>query len=248
MFVDRRDIRRVMRPTLFVSALAWLALLTRPGLMAAHVHRWSALGASLAPLAAGWLLMLAAMMAPVLISPVCYLCSRSFADRRGRTVALFLAGYVAVWFVAAAPLFTIEMASMSWPLGMDLTFVVFAAVAVVWQCSPAKQICLNRCHANREIAAFGAAADRSAIRFGLEHGFWCAGACWALMLLPMLLHQAHLPAMAVVTAIVFSERVERPAFPSWRWRGPGALINLASAEMRIRLHAVRSRHHATTVP
>ena len=54
--------------------------------------------------------------------------------------------------------------------------------------SPIKQRCLNRCHADPEISAFGVAADIDALRFGTMHGIWCAGSCWALMLCPMLAH------------------------------------------------------------
>ena len=81
MFVDRREVRRVYRPALLVSALAWLVLLIRPELMAAHVHDSGMLPAinSYRMLALGWFLMLAAMMTPLLIPPICYLRSRTFA-------------------------------------------------------------------------------------------------------------------------------------------------------------------------
>ena len=254
MFVDRREVRRVYRPAILVSALAWLALLIRPELMAAHVHDSGMLPAinSYRMLALGWFLMLAAMMTPLLIPPICYLRSRTFARRRGRSVAFFAAGYFTVWTVAAALLLAIEIAAMArshLPITAgsqlsrsNLTVAALAAVALVWQCSPIKQICLNRCHANGELAAFGTEADLSAIRFGLEHGFWCAGSCWALMLLPMLLPQAHLPAMAVVTMLVFSDRLGRPRLSSWRWRGLGGLMRVALAETQIRLQDHRTRH------
>ena len=244
MFVDRREVRRVYRPAILVSALAWLALLIRPELMAAHVHDSEMLPAinSYRMLALGCFLMLAAMMTPLLIPPICYLRSRTFARRRGRSVAFFAAGYFTVWTVAAALLLGIEVAAMSWSHGSSVMVAALAAVALAWQCSPIKQICLNRCHAHGELAAFGTEADLSAIRFGLEHGFWCAGSCWALMLLPMLLPQAHLPAMAVVTMLVFCDRVGRPRLPSWRWRGLGGLMRVALAETQIRLQDHRTRH------
>jgi len=216
--VDRQEVRRVYRAALLASALSWLPLLIRPELIAAHVHDWRrALTVnSNGTLVLGWFLMLAAMMAPVLIPPICYVRSRSFARRRGRSVALFVCGYAAVWTVAAPLLLIIEAAARTLSPRPYLTVAALILVALAWQCSPIKQICLNRCHANGDIAAFGIEADLSAVRFGFEHGFWCAGSCWALMLLPPLVPQAHLLAMAVVTMLVFSDRLARPRLPNWR--------------------------------
>lgn len=236
MFVDRREVRRVSMTALVVSALAWLALLTRPELMAGHVHDMSSTGVNslrpLGTLAPGWFLMLAAMMAPLLIAPVCHIRSRSFAARRGRSGALFVAGYFAVWTVAAAVLLTIGIAVRSLLPGSRLPASAIAVVALVWQCSPIKQIGLNRCHSHREIAAFGIAADLSAMRFGIEHGFWCTVSCWALMLLTLLVSEGHLAVMAAATILVFGDRVERPRLPSWRWRGTGGLMRIAVAQTR----------------
>jgi predicted metal-binding membrane protein len=105
------------------------------------------------------------------------------------------------------------------------------------QLSPAKQRCLNRCHAHTELATFGAAADLGALRFGAAHGLWCAGSCWALMLAPMLLPQEHVAAMALVAVRTWSERLESPQPPRWRWRGLGKMRRIAAAQARIRLGA-----------
>jgi len=111
-------------------------------------------------------------------------------------------------------------------------------IALVWQFSPVKQRCLNRCHAHTELAAFGAAADFDALRFGMTHGTWCAGSCWALMLFPMLLLRGHVVAMASVAVLIFSERLEQPRPPSWRWRGLGKATRIVVAQARIRLRFV----------
>src|SRR5215469_17198668 len=51
-------------------------------------------------LALGWLSMVAAMMAPMLVSPLRHVYERSFASRRVHRMVLFIAGYAAVWFAA----------------------------------------------------------------------------------------------------------------------------------------------------
>jgi predicted metal-binding membrane protein len=189
----------------------------------------------------GWFVMLAAMMPPALISPVIYIRSRSFASRRSRSVALFIVGYVGPWTAAAAILLGIQVATLSLAPYSYFGAPVALAIALVWQCCPIKQICLNRCHAHSALAAFGSAADRSAVRFGSEYGFYCAGSCWALMLLPLLLPVGHLVAIAIATVLIFAERVERPRRPSWRWRGAGVLMRVVIAHTKVRLGDLRTR-------
>jgi predicted metal-binding membrane protein len=199
-------------------------------------------------MAASWLLMLVAMMSPVLIAPICHIRFRSFRYRRVRSVALFVAGYAAPWTALGGVLMTMDLAVKSFAPPVYLAPACMAVIALVWQCSPIKQRCLNRCHAHTELAAFGTAADLDAIRFGTTHGLWCAGSCWALMLFPMLLPSGQVPAMALVSALIFSERIERPMQPSWRWRGLGRVARLVIGQTRIRLHAHDNRWTSVTIP
>lgn len=253
---DPRELARVRNPVLLLSAAAWIWLLADPGGSAAQAHcaahpggpppgSLSALLAANPPgaLAAGWALMLAAMMAPALILPIDHLRQRSFSRRRARATGLFVAGYAAVWMAAGAVLLAAALAFRAWAPGSFLPAAGMTLLAVVWQVSPAKQRCLNRCHAHGELAAFGVAADLDALRFGLSHGIWCAGSCWALMLAPLLLPQGHTAAMAVVTVLTLGERLESPQPPRWRWRGLGRVSRLAAAQARIRLRALSGRLH-----
>jgi predicted metal-binding membrane protein len=193
-----------------------------------------------ASLAAGWILMLIAMMSPVLILPICHIRLRSFTHRRTRSVLLFVMAYGAIWMALGGILLAIELAFNVFAPQSYLPALGIVLVALVWQFSPIKQRCLNRCHSHRELAAFGAAADFASLRFGISHGIWCAGSCWALMLFPMLLPQGHLVAMAIVTILIFGERLEQPGPPSWRCRGMGKAIRIVVAQARIRL-----RDHAS---
>ena len=118
-----------------------------------------------------------------------------------------------------------------------LPAVVVGNVAFVWQCSPVKQRCLNRGHNHRELAAFGMAADLDVVSFGLMHALWCVGSCWALMLLPMLVLQGHFVAMALVTFVMNSERLERPRPVNWRLRFSGKLMRIVVSQTRIRLQS-----------
>ena len=236
MFVNLREVLKVAAPALLTCTAAWVVLLVLPGMVhpyghdiesapVPHAEPWRMLLALLS----SWFLMLAAMMPPAVISPIVYIRSRSFASRRDRSVAIFIGGYAAVWLVASLVLVAIQIASMSLASKSALGASTVVSVALVWQCCPIKQICINRCHAHRGLAAFGDAADRDALRFGVEHGFYCVGSCWALMLVPMLLSFGHLAAMAIATIFIFADRMDRPRVPSWRWRGLGPLIRIAAS-------------------
>jgi len=59
------------------------------------------------------------------------------------------------------------------------------------------------------------------------------------MLFPMLLSDGHFAAMAAVTFIMISERLEPPRPLAWRLRLRGKLMRIVVAQTRIRLHAFR---------
>lgn len=180
-----------------------------------------------------WTVMLGAMMLPLLRAPISHVRHRSFSHRRVQAITLFLAGYGAVWV-------TVGLA-VQLGLGHVLTsnVYIFTAVLVAWQCSPIKQLCLNRRHAHPELAAFGWAADRDTVLFGVSHGAWCLGSCWLLMLLPLLfIAWWHAAAMVAVTLLMAAEQLEQPLPPRWKIRAPirGARIVLAQARIWVDSH------------
>ncbi len=250
--MNGRERARVSFPILLISAVTWMVLLVNPGSIMTIAHcPVTDSGASLVSLqmllamnpissmTAGWALMLVAMMSPTLIAPIRHVLKRSFKHRRIRSVALFVVGYGAIWMAGGGVLLAaVLLLSLLMPQSF-LPAIGVGIIALVWQCSPVKQRCLNRGHNHSELAAFGIAADLDALRFGVTHGVWCVGSCWALMLFPMLLSQGHFAAMAVVSYVMISERLEQPRPLSWRLRFPGKLIRIAFAQTRIRLQRLR---------
>ena len=180
-------------------------------------------------LATGWALMVLAMMLPLAIAPLWHVRERSFARRRGRSTALFVAGFVAVWMLAGVILQTIALLARLMVPEPVACFGLAAAAALLWQLSPAKQWFLNRCHQRPPLAAFGFAADLDAFGFGVRNGAVCAGACWALMLAMLLIGQGQLPAMIAVTLFSFAETLDDPAPLNWRWRGGAKALRILAA-------------------
>jgi predicted metal-binding membrane protein len=233
-----------------VSAAAWTLLVIEPSGMVPPAYCSAAMPGmtpssmaaglfwgltQLFSLAVGWGLMLAAMMLPLLIAPVRHIRDSSFARRRVRAIALFATGYAAIWMPVGIVLLALALEVRLTAPGSPVPVVLVIILSLVWQFSPVKQRCLNRCHAHTELAAFGLAADLDALRFGLRHGIWCVGSCWALMLLPLLVLRGHLAAMAVVTLLLLAERLDSPAPARWCWRAPATAVRIAVAQARIRL-------------
>jgi predicted metal-binding membrane protein len=231
------DLVQVRNSVLICTGVAWALLIAAPTQMLAHCvamdHAPDSASLSMvmamnspASLAAGWSLMLFAMMLPVLILPIGYIRSSSFASRRARSTALFLIGYFALWIVAGPVLLALAAALRRYAPQSWLPAIAVLTVALLWQSSPWKQICLNRCHLHIGLSAFGFSADLSALRFGLVHALWCVGSCWAWMLFPLLLPHGHIIAMVLVAGLAFAERIESPALPRWQPRGLGRVTRI----------------------
>lgn len=243
----RKEFNSLRNGVMLVSLLAWVLILAPRG-RSCHCPAgevglsWPDLLLANPPaaLASGWALMLVAMMAPMLVPAIYSIHYTSFAHTRAQLVALFVAGYGVAWMLVGAIFMVVMFVMRIWLPQSWWPAAIIALAALVWQASPGKQICLNRCHSHRPLAAFGFAARRDALRMGLEHGFWCVGSCWAMMLFPMLLPSGHDLAMAAVTIVMFCERLDRGSAPTWRLRG------FRTAFLYLRQKLRRSR--ATSLP
>jgi predicted metal-binding membrane protein len=219
----RSTVRKVIdRAFVVLCAGAWLLLLTSP--LSAMKEMGGHVPADGSRLHVAWLLMLLAMMLPVLGVPLSHLFDRSLARRRLRVVALFMAAYFGIWMMCGLLLSLLPTHATP-----SLVLVIAGIVTLVWQCSPAKQHCLNRCHALPSLSAFGLQSDCDALAFGLRHGAWCIGSCLPLMISVTLVPGGHLVAMAAAAVWIFAERLERPRRPAWSLGVPVRLWRMARA-------------------
>lgn len=229
MIYDARDTAPLRIGVFLASAAAWAATFALPEGASCHFPTQAG-GASFSQVLAsqslftvssGWLLMLVAMMAPMTLPALYHIRLNSFKSRRLPLSALFLMGYTLVWMAAGVVMKGGELMAKWLAPGSYLPAIAVGLIAFVWQASPLKQRCLNRCHSHNPLSAFGVEAHRDALLMGLDHGRFCVGSCWAIMLFPMLLPKGHLVAMAAVTVLMFSERLDPPARLMWRLRGFG---------------------------
>jgi predicted metal-binding membrane protein len=202
-------------------ALALAAQATGRGRLLGHdelIHSglplWAALGVHLL----AWQVMVAAMMLPSSLPLV-----RLFAtvsrnqERPGVAMSAFLAGYAAVWTVFAALAFlgdallhhtvhaTPWLATHPAVIGGGVL-----ALAGAFQFSSLKDRCLKECrHPGGFLLPRYQRGTRAAFRLGRQHGLFCLGCCWAIMLVGFAAGVANLWWMAALTALMLFEKTGR---------------------------------------
>jgi predicted metal-binding membrane protein len=167
--------------------------------------------------AAAWALMTAAMMLPTTL-PILEMFRRITAERADSTrlVALVVLGYLGAWLgfglVAHAADASLRAAGerTSWLLtdGWIVGAVVLAG-AGGFQFSALKYRCLDKCRAPFGFIVErwrGLAPRREALKLGFDHGLFCVGCCWALMLLMFVVGTGSLGWMLALAAVMAAEK------------------------------------------
>ena len=153
-----------------------------------------------------WLLMTVAMMGPVALVGVRHTALNSLQWRRGRAVAEFSTGYLAVWAAVGAAAIAAAEAK---PLPRDVGLSVVLTGAAAWELSAAKRRVSRACHRPLPLPLYGWPAERGALVFGLRQGVACVGTCWGLMLTMVVVPGAHLLWMTALTCLIAMQRIAR---------------------------------------
>jgi predicted metal-binding membrane protein len=184
-----------------------------------------------------WAAMMAGMMLPS-AAPLLLLYARAMRNRQGLThpharVYAMAGGYDAIWaaYSVAATALQRALASTS-ILTMMMepssrrAAAVLLIVAGLYQLTPWKDACLSACRSPIALLSTrwreGVAG---AFRMGAEHGLYCLGCCWAMMLL---LFAGGVMNLGVILALTIWVAVEKLA-PFGRQSAPvSAVLLLAS--------------------
>jgi predicted metal-binding membrane protein len=174
-----------------------------------------------------WAVMMTGMMLPS-AAPMILLADR----RHGHIVAV---GYISVWTAFSAGATALQWLLMRLLILTPMMEVsarragaVLLAVAGIYQMTPLKQACLTTCQSPMAFltrrwrsGAFGA------FRMGLDHGVYCVGCCWALMMLLFVGGVMNLSVIAALTVFVAFEKL----VPLGRWgsRVTGAALLVVAA-------------------
>ncbi len=130
-------------------------------------------------------------------------------------VALFTAGYLAIWaaFSVLAAVAQLALTKLALLAPLDLTVTawlgaVLVALAGVYQLTPLKNACLRRCRSPAEfLSSHWRRGNAGAFRMGIEHGLYCVGCCWLLMSLLFVVGVMHLVWVAVIAVFVLIEKL-----------------------------------------
>jgi predicted metal-binding membrane protein len=158
-----------------------------------------------------WVTMTAAMMLPSAAPMV--LAYSSFS--RSRRSGAFVAGYLAVWTLfglAAYGVYRLVAGArldwLQWEHGGPYVAGAALAAAGLYQLTPLKDVCLRHCRGPVRYLVRGWREGRlGALRMGAEHGLFCVGCCWGLMLALFTLGVMSLFWTAVAAAVIFAEKV-----------------------------------------
>jgi predicted metal-binding membrane protein len=174
-------------------------------------------GAVLVVFVAGWTLMTIAMMLPTSLPLVAFFRSlvRARADKV-RLVALLVLGYLAVWTGFAVGVHAgdqIVHATVARSGWLEANSWVIAAgtfaFAGAYQFSSLKHRCLEQCRTPVAfvLARWGRPREqRAAFRLGVEHGVFCLGCCWSLMLVMFAVGLGSLAWMLGLAVVMATEK------------------------------------------
>jgi predicted metal-binding membrane protein len=165
-----------------------------------------------------WAVMMTGMMLPS-ASPLLLLfgamARRSSQETAGRQVYALAAGYLVIWSafsLGATALQRVLAELMLVSSMMEATSRrvggVLVLIAGVYQLTPFKYACLRTCQSPLGfLMSRWRAGWSGAFRTGLEHGAYCVGCCWALMLLLFAGGVMNLTVIAALTAFVAFEKL-----------------------------------------
>ncbi len=166
-----------------------------------------------------WVTMMAAMMFPS-AAPMVLLFHRVLSERakRGQPFVptwVFTLSYLAVWTgygLAAYGLYRlvvhVDHGFLDWDRGGRWVAGGAIAAAGLYELTPLKSVCLRHCRSPLHfVLGHWRNGVAGALRMGAEHGAYCVGCCWGLMVVLFALGVMSLTWMAVVAALIFAQKV-----------------------------------------
>lgn len=204
------------------SANAGMMMPGMPMGSAAATEAPTALALGLGVFLAMWVAMMAAMMFPS-VYPMVLLVARISKGQAGRSTQAqlptwsFVTGYLVIWTLLGGVMYLVSLL-VHWATGQiswfdEWAFVASAIILIaagLYQFSHWKRVCLTHC---RSPLGFVLHHWRNgvlgALRMGVDHGAYCVGCCWGLMLVMFVMGLMSLVWMGGLTIVIFLEKVTR---------------------------------------
>lgn len=165
----------------------------------------------------GWVLMITAMMLPTTL-PLLEGFRRMTLKRKDRNtlISLVIAGYLIAWLLFGIAAHSVDwllreyfqgniwLALNGWVVG-----VIVLTLSGLFQFSSMKYRCLDKCRAPLGFITrhwVGHNVKRHSLLLGLEHGAYCVGCCWAMMLLMFVVGTGSIGWMLLLGAVMAAEK------------------------------------------
>lgn len=192
-----------------------------------------------------WAVMMVAMMLPSVAATVliyaAILRRISPQQRVARSTVVFVLGYVSAWtafsVVAVGLQWGLDRLALLSPLMVASSPILGGALLIaagIYQFSPIKDACLKHCRTPLTYLAqhwrhgFG-----GALRMGLQHGLYCIGCCWAIMLLLFVGGVMNLLWVAALAVFVLLEKLAPLGGRAGRWLSGLAAVTSGLAIMLV---------------
>jgi predicted metal-binding membrane protein len=128
---------------------------------------------------------------------------------------VFVLSHFAVWTaygLVAYGLYRLVLLSgsgfLTWTRGGPYVAGAAIAMAGIYELTPLKSVCLRHCRSPLHfILGRWRGGVIGAIKMGSEHGAYCVGCCWGLMLVLFTLGVMSLLWMAIIAALIFAQKV-----------------------------------------
>jgi len=167
-----------------------------------------------------WVTMMAAMMLPS-VAPMVLAFGRVTKERARRGQAVFVptwvftVGYLAAWTaygLLAYGVFrladAVDGGVLSWNRAGPYVAGGAIAAAGLYQLTTVKDVCLRHCRTPLHFFFHGWREGRlGALRMGAEHGAYCIGCCWGLMVVLFSLGVMSLFWLAIIASVILAEKV-----------------------------------------
>jgi len=168
-----------------------------------------------------WVVMMAAMMFPS-IAPMVLMQRRMQQAKREKgqpadaaATPVFVAGYLLVWSAVGLVAYVILWAGheaapgfLAWDEAGPYVAGGAILFAGIYQLTPLKDVCLSKCRSPFEFLLTAWRPGRvGALRMGVEHGAWCVGCCWALMVSLIALGVMSVGWMVFIAALIAIEKL-----------------------------------------
>jgi predicted metal-binding membrane protein len=167
-----------------------------------------------------WVPMMAAMMLPSAMRMVLAFNHVSWERAQRQSVPVvptwvFVAGYLVAWTAYGILAYGVYRAAkdvapdfFGWNRGGRYVAGSALVLAGLYELAPLKDVCLRRCRGPLHfIVRSWRDGPGGSLQLGVEHGLYCVGCCWGLMLALFALGVMSLVWMAVIAAVIFAEKV-----------------------------------------